>query len=72
MHDVAVFWMDQITQDPRCEVANTTIGDLSELVRTALLVVELPRRLGTNLLDIPKRDDELRSLINTWTHNSCT
>jgi serine/threonine protein kinase len=51
VHDVAASWMDQITQDPRCEVGDTAIGDLLELVRTALLVVKLPRRLGTNLSD---------------------
>jgi serine/threonine protein kinase len=55
VHDAAVSWMSRMAQDPRCDVGNTAIGDLLELVRTALLVVKLPRRLGTNLSDIPER-----------------
>lgn len=55
VHELAVSWMDQMMQDPRCQVGNTAIGDLLELVKNALLVVKLPRRLGTNLSDIGKR-----------------
>lgn len=55
VHDAAVRWMDQMAEDPRCQVGSTAIGDLLELVRTALLVVKLPRRLGTTLSDIPER-----------------
>ncbi|CAN9210055.1 unnamed protein product [Alternaria alternata] len=55
VHDAAVRWMDQMAEDSRCQVGSTAIGDLLELVRTALLVVKLPRRLGTTLSDIPER-----------------
>jgi len=55
VHDVAVRWMDQMADDPRCQVGSTAIGDLLELVRTALLVVKLPRRLGTILYDMSER-----------------
>ncbi|CAO2649036.1 Nn.00g099850.m01.CDS01 [Neocucurbitaria sp. VM-36] len=55
VHDTAASWMSQMVEDPRCNVGNTAIGDLLEFVRTALLVVKLPRRLGTNLSDIPER-----------------
>lgn len=41
--------------DPRCEVGRTAIGDLLEIVRDALLVVNLPRRLGTNLKETSQR-----------------
>jgi serine/threonine protein kinase len=49
VHSVAKHWMDHMALDPRCEVGCTAIGDVLEIVRDALLVVKLPRRLGTNL-----------------------
>jgi serine/threonine protein kinase len=55
VHSAAVRWMDQMADDPRCQVGCTAIGNLLELVRTALLVVKLPRRLGTTLSGIPER-----------------
>lgn len=51
VHDEAVRWMDHMAQDPRCKTHLTALGDLLELVRTALLVVELPRQLGTNVAE---------------------
>ncbi|KAI4650401.1 hypothetical protein J4E93_002757 [Alternaria ventricosa] len=55
VHNAAVRWMDRMADDPRCQVGITAIGNLLELVRTALLVVKLPRRLGTTLSSIPER-----------------
>lgn len=49
VHPAAVRWMDTMAQDPACSVGTTALGDLLEVVRTALLVVKLPRRLGTGL-----------------------
>jgi hypothetical protein len=46
--------MDFMAIDLRCQVGTTAIGDLLELVRTALLVVRLPRRLGTDLPALPE------------------
>ncbi|KAK4104408.1 hypothetical protein N658DRAFT_419247 [Parathielavia hyrcaniae] len=48
VHDAAVQWMDHMAKDPRCQTGQTAIGSLLELVRTRLLVVKLPRRLGTS------------------------
>jgi serine/threonine protein kinase len=49
VHSVAKYWMNHMALDPDCEVGRTAIGDVLEIVRDALLVVKLPRRLGTNL-----------------------
>jgi serine/threonine protein kinase len=46
LHSAAKSWMDSMANDPRCQVGSTALGDLLELVRTALLVVKLPRRPG--------------------------
>ena len=48
VHDSAVQWMDEMARDPACQ-PNTALGDLLEIVRNGLLVVKLPRRLGSNL-----------------------
>jgi serine/threonine protein kinase len=55
VHSTAISWMDKMEEDPRCRAGSTAIGDLLELVRIALLVVKLPRRLGTNLSDKSER-----------------
>ena len=47
VHDAAVRWMDHMEKEPACKVGSTAIGNLLELVKGALLVVKLPRRLGT-------------------------
>jgi serine/threonine protein kinase len=47
VHPAAVRWMEHIAQEPACQVSCTAIGDLLEIVRDNLLVVKLPRRLGT-------------------------
>jgi serine/threonine protein kinase len=54
VNSTAVRWMDFMAIDLRCQVGTTAIGDLLELVRTALLVVRLPRRLGTDLPALPE------------------
>ena len=51
VHPAAVRWMDTMALDSACAVGTTALGDLLEVVRTALLVVKLPRRLGTGLPD---------------------
>ncbi|CAN9349867.1 unnamed protein product [Alternaria alternata] len=55
VHRAAIFWMDRMAEDPRCQVGSTAIGNLLELVRTALLVVKLPRRLATDASEQPER-----------------
>ncbi|KAI4961385.1 hypothetical protein J4E86_000413 [Alternaria arbusti] len=55
VHKAAIYWMNKMGEDPRCQAGTTAIGDLLELVRTALLVVKLPRRLGTNISDRSER-----------------
>ena len=49
VHPNAVRWMDRMARHPACNGNQTAIGRLLELVKTSLLVVRLPRRLGTNL-----------------------
>jgi serine/threonine protein kinase len=59
LHSAAKTWMDSMANDPRCQVGSTALGDLLELVRTALLVVKLPRRLGMvwkELLEVSRTD----------------
>lgn len=50
VHDKAVYWMDRMAALPAARPYTTAIGDVLVLVRTSLLVVKLPHRLGTNLL----------------------
>lgn len=52
VHDAAVQWMDHMARDPACRVGTTALGDLLELVRTGLLAVKLPRRMGSNLANM--------------------
>lgn len=49
VHPAAIRWMERMAQHPACNSNGTAIGRLLELVRTSLLVVKLPHRLGTNL-----------------------
>jgi serine/threonine protein kinase len=52
VNNTAVLWMERMAQDPRCRVGSTAIGDLLEIVQTALLVVKLPRKLATNFDEV--------------------
>ncbi|KAF7531407.1 hypothetical protein G7054_g8943 [Neopestalotiopsis clavispora] len=47
VHDVVARWMAHMAEDDACRVGTTALGNLLELVRTRLLVVKLPERLGT-------------------------
>jgi serine/threonine protein kinase len=49
VHHVALRWIQHMTQDPVCEVGQTALGDLLEFIRDRLLVVKLPRNLGSNI-----------------------
>jgi hypothetical protein len=49
VHDIATQWMDHIALDPVCQVGTTALGDILEIVRTGLLVVRLPQRLGRDV-----------------------
>ena len=49
VHDVATEWINHMAKDPRCQVGTTALGDLLEVVRKNLLVVKLPRRMGSTL-----------------------
>jgi serine/threonine protein kinase len=49
VHSIVKKWMDHMAAQPGCEVGTTAIGNLLEIVQTALLVVKLPQRLGTTI-----------------------
>ncbi|KAB5582972.1 hypothetical protein GE09DRAFT_1167128 [Coniochaeta sp. 2T2.1] len=46
VHDEVIRWMDHMAKDPACAPGSTALGSLLELIRTKLLVVKLPVRLG--------------------------
>lgn len=48
VHSAAIQWMDRLARSPACS-PDTGLGRLLELVRTSLLVVKLPHRLGSML-----------------------
>ncbi|PNP74384.1 hypothetical protein FNYG_12433 [Fusarium nygamai] len=47
VHRVVKEWMDHMAKDPVCEVGETALGNLLELIRDRLLVVELPDGFGS-------------------------
>lgn len=62
VHANAVAWMNRIGQEPVCQVGTTALGDLLELVQNGLLVVKLPRNLGSELhLDHSRTDSVVHS-----------
>ncbi|KAK9778550.1 putative Protein kinase domain-containing protein [Seiridium cardinale] len=48
VNDIVDMWMKQMGEDKICLPGSTAMGNLLELVRTRLLVVKLPERLGTS------------------------
>lgn len=52
VHHVVTSWMDRMADDTRCRVGATAIGNLWEIVRTGLLVVKLPHRLGNTMRNL--------------------
>jgi serine/threonine protein kinase len=57
VHDVVARWMDHMSQESAYGVGTTAIGDLLELVRSSLLVVKLPRRMGSFLPSIEETSE---------------
>ncbi|KAF1828300.1 hypothetical protein BDW02DRAFT_252799 [Decorospora gaudefroyi] len=49
VHDVAVQWMDDMAQDSSCKVGVTALGNLLEIVRQELLVVEVDYSVATGM-----------------------
>ncbi|KAF2500445.1 hypothetical protein BU16DRAFT_247175 [Lophium mytilinum] len=49
VHDIVVQWLKHMARDPVCQVGTTALGDLLEVVQRDLLVVKLPRRMGSTL-----------------------
>jgi serine/threonine protein kinase len=49
VHSAAVGWMDRMSNEPVCKVGPNALIDLLDFVRDNLLVVKLPRNLGSNL-----------------------
>ncbi|KAG9496374.1 hypothetical protein J7337_012962 [Fusarium musae] len=47
VHRVVKEWMDHMAEDKVCKVGQTALGDLLELIRDRLLVVELPDGFGS-------------------------
>ncbi|KAK0613670.1 hypothetical protein B0T14DRAFT_499110 [Immersiella caudata] len=48
VHETVIRWMDHMSKDPAFAPGETALGDILELVRERLLVVELPTTLGTS------------------------
>ena len=48
VHSGVLKQMDHMAKDPACQKYTTALGDLLDLVRTGLLVVRLPRSMGSN------------------------
>ncbi|KAF4625922.1 hypothetical protein G7Y89_g12243 [Cudoniella acicularis] len=48
VHEIVVRWMHHIAQDPAC-AGDLAMGELLKLVRTRLLVVELPPSIGQTM-----------------------
>ncbi|KAF1924144.1 uncharacterized protein M421DRAFT_8979 [Didymella exigua CBS 183.55] len=82
VHSAATRWMDYMAQEPACEI-NTAMGQLLEFVRNNLLVVKLPRRMGsfrpspedtdqsrTDSFLEPKVPQDLRSDLNQALENA--
>ena len=51
VHDEVISWMKNMAKDPACEVGETALGDLLEIVRDDMLVVKLSERKGSDLFD---------------------
>ncbi|KAL9562654.1 hypothetical protein ACKAV7_013218 [Fusarium commune] len=49
VHKVVKKWMDHMAEDPVCEIGETALGNLLELIRDRLLVVELPDGYGSTI-----------------------
>ena len=49
VHNAAVRWMDRMSNEAVCKTGPNALIDLLEFVRAKLLVVKLPRHLGSNL-----------------------
>lgn len=65
VHPVVTHFMEVMADHVDCIVGETALGDLLELVRTALLVVKLPRRLGTELRETKKGESRADSGTDT-------
>ncbi|KAJ3533867.1 hypothetical protein NM208_g7792 [Fusarium decemcellulare] len=61
VHRVAEKWMKHMAKDPACEVGQTALGNLLELIRDQLLVVKLPTGLGSQV-DMSAMPNNTRSL----------
>ncbi|GKT66528.1 hypothetical protein ColTof3_13867 [Colletotrichum tofieldiae] len=59
VHKSVVKWMDHMAKDPVCAPGSTALGDLLELVRDSLLVVDVPSNMGSEISENgdPKQDD---------------
>lgn len=60
VHRAVLRYMDRLEHEPACVVGRTALGDLLEVVRTGLLVVKLPRHMGSTRIDLdldPQHDD---------------
>jgi serine/threonine protein kinase len=73
VHAKVVEWMDLMAEDPICQKYTTALGDLLDLVRTGLLVVRLPRKMGSNLgmdIDEPSESIEFKQINSEPTDNA--
>ncbi|KAH7077364.1 hypothetical protein FB567DRAFT_148733 [Paraphoma chrysanthemicola] len=51
IHDKVVRWMEHMGKEPACLVGVTALGDLLDCVQRGLLVVRLPNKLGSRLVE---------------------
>ncbi|KAJ4005557.1 hypothetical protein NW752_002390 [Fusarium irregulare] len=54
VHHVALQWMEHMAQDPVCEVGQTALGNLLEIIRDRLLVVKLPQKNFDPIFDLSR------------------
>ncbi|RFN49035.1 het-domain-containing protein [Fusarium flagelliforme] len=47
VHHVALRWLEHMARDPVCQVGQTALGNLLEIIRDRLLVVKLPQNFGS-------------------------
>ncbi|KAJ4117521.1 hypothetical protein NW768_010884 [Fusarium equiseti] len=70
VHRVALQWLDHMARDPVCQVGQTALGNLLEIIRDRLLVVKLPQNFGSSRDMSKTLQGRLRSPTNNTTGSS--
>lgn len=61
VHPNALVWMDRMAELPMCKKYDTALGDLLNIVRNYLLVVNLPLQLGSELANVDRDQSRANS-----------